>query len=99
MKDVLKDNTAEDALEAYQSFIDREMRPDINMAMTAREIYKKLPSKTIDRAFEILNTEKVLEYIVTNGDIDHPLDIATGVFFRAPKLGLLCFSLLSSSFG
>ena len=99
MEDTREDGPPENALDPYWEFVESGMRPEINMGMTARDVYKKLSPKNIDKAFKILNTEKVVDYIATNGNIDRPLDIAAGVFFRAPKLGFLGLSLLSSPFG
>jgi len=80
----------------YQNFIDRKMRPNIARAMSGRKIYQKLTIEEIDRAFSILQKERVLDYIVKKGDIDNTMDIIPGVVLRAPKLASFGLSILSS---
>ena len=88
----------DEPLDKYQKFIEKEIRPEIHVAMAGREIYKKIPPEQVDRAFDLLNTGRVLKYIMEKGDIDHPFDIAPGLLFRAPKLASLGMSLLPSFF-
>jgi len=97
-EDIETGNNSREPLKRYLEFITKEIRPEIHVAMAGREIYKKISSGNVDRAFDIMNSDRVRRYIVEKGDIDHPFDIAPGLLFRAPKLASLGMHLLPSFF-
>lgn len=83
----------------YQKWVGRHLAGQNHRGMFARKIYKKYPEKNYGKVFEILGNERVLKYVGKKGNIDRPLDLAAGVFFRAPKLATLGISGFSSLFG
>lgn len=94
LADIARPRSEERTLADYQNFIDKKILPEVSNGMLARRLYKRISEKKIDEVFGMLDGHKVLGYMGDKGDIDHPFDIAAGVFIRMPRLATLALAAL-----
>ena len=79
-------DTSKKYLDEYHKRWQDDLRSEISKGMWMRKIYRNFSDKELDRFFDSLRDERILEVIGERGDIDYPSAIAKSVLKTSPKL-------------
>ncbi|PJB20869.1 MAG: NAD(P)/FAD-dependent oxidoreductase, partial [Euryarchaeota archaeon CG_4_9_14_3_um_filter_38_12] len=92
-----EENFSSKRLSEYQKLWYNEIGDELKTGMRLRKIFKKLPDPDIEKIFNILDDEEILELISKHGDIDYPSNLAK-ILVKKPKMLKLIGPLVKALF-
>ncbi len=79
-------NISAEFLEEYHRRWQRDLKRELSKGLWMRRIYCGFSDKELDKLFDALRGEKILDVIGERGDIDYPSALAKSVLKTSPKL-------------
>ena len=86
VKALEKEDLSEKILNEYPKRIQNDVGKELKRAYQLRKIYVGLKDKHLEEGYDILNDEKILNFIAKHGDIDYPSGLTKAVLKKAPRL-------------
>ncbi len=80
------EDTSKGSLEKYDRRWQKDLKREISRGMWMRKIYRGFSDKDLDKLFDSLRDQKILDIIGEKGDIDYPSALAKSVLKTSPKL-------------